>query len=98
HGRPAVGLALHQALGVELDQGGADGGPAHAVALGELQLDQPLTGREDTLEDVVPEAVDDGGGDDHGRDSLSSAGRRHADPATRVTGQIVNSIVHNTTA
>ena len=65
HGGPPVGLPLHQPLGVELDQRGADGRPTHAVALGELQLDQPLTRRERAREDVVAQPVGRRGCDRH---------------------------------
>ena len=70
HGGAPVGLALHEALGVELDQRRADRRSADAVALGELQLDEPLAGREGAFEDVVSEPVGDGRGDDHRPASL----------------------------
>jgi len=103
HRGAAVGLPLHETLCVELDEGGADRGAAHAVPLGQLQLYQPLTRWEGAAEDVVPQPVGDGCGDDHGP-SVSQAGtwawriRPGTSPADRMTGYIVNSIVHNTPA
>ena len=72
HRGAPVGLALDEPLGVELDERGPDRRAAHAVALGELELDQPLTGRERAFEDVVSQPVGDGCGDDHGLVSLSA--------------------------
>jgi hypothetical protein len=81
HGGAPVRLALHEALGVELDERGADRGPPHPVPVGELQLDQTLAGREGTTEDVVPQPVGHRQCGLHGPASLSAERRSTPDPA-----------------
>ena len=53
HARPAVGLDAHEALDLQLAQGGAQRVAGDLVGLDELALDQPLAGLEVAGEDAL---------------------------------------------
>ena len=55
---------MHQPLGLEAEQGIADGEPADPEPLGELFLAEGLAGGEGAMEDLIAEGVGDeiGGG------------------------------------
>ena len=57
HRCTAVRFPAHQPLAVELEQRGPDRGPTDLVALGQLELDEALAGRERAGEDVVAQSV-----------------------------------------
>ena len=75
HPRAAVGDALDQPFGGEVDEGGADGGPRDAVHLGQVGLDQQLAGGEVAARQRAPQGV--GGDAGTAAPSLGVSGHGH---------------------